>query len=468
MSKTMSDHMAALRTFDGWRSLVTGINNSDRDKRMSKTFQSSDRLSKEIADRLYHDDDIAQRVAKLPATDRWREWVTYTTSDIDASNWIQQRHEELRSQQRLIEASIWANVHGGAIIYMGIDDGRDPWEPVTGTIRDVGFLKVFSRMEVETDGTFSDIKNLARFGEPEFFLVTPKGNGSGGTSIRIHADRVLYLEGGPTSQQRKIQNGGWPDSIYQRMWERLRGHNAIWDTVEILLEDFAQAVYKINGLRDMVADADGLDKLKTRIEAVELSRSVLRAMLLDAENEEFERKTTPLDGLPEIIDKFLLRVAAAAEMPVTLLFGRAPAGLNSTGQSDLQQYYDRIRTEQKLYGAPAIERLSEVLWQSRPEGEPDAWSAEFDPIIQISDAERAQAQVVQSQADEKYVEMGLPPDLLMETRFRAEGYSFGAPVLSEKHLVKIRAAAEEPPPAPPAGDTDTVPGDTDTPADPEN
>jgi phage-related protein (TIGR01555 family) len=38
----------------------------------------------------------------------------------------------------------------------------------------------------------------------------------------------------------------------------------------------------------------------------------------------------------------MMDVAGAARTPVTKLFGRSPAGMNSTGESDLANYYDYI------------------------------------------------------------------------------------------------------------------------------
>ena len=47
-------------------------------------------------------------------------------------------------------------------------------------------------------------------------------------------------------------------------------------------------------------------------------------------------------GLPDVYDRVMMDVAGAAKTPVTKLFGRSPAGMNATGESDMNNYYDYI------------------------------------------------------------------------------------------------------------------------------
>lgn len=45
---------------------------------------------------------------------------------------------------------------------------------------------------------------------------------------------------------------------------------------------------------------------------------------------------------------------------MTKLFGRAPAGMNATGESDLQNYYDYVDTLRESVLAPILRRLLPV------------------------------------------------------------------------------------------------------------
>jgi len=66
-------------------------------------------------------------------------------------------------------------------------------------------------------------------------------------------------------------------------------------------------------------------------------------------------------GLSEVYAEFMMDMAGAAEIPATRLFGRSPQGMNSTGESDLINYYERIAQLQETYLRPALERLLPVM-----------------------------------------------------------------------------------------------------------
>src|SRR5690606_36742543 len=156
-------------------------------------------------------------------------------------------------------------------------------------------------------------------------------------------------------------------------------------------------IWKIKGLAEIVS-LDKNEELANRIAAMELARSIVRATVIDSEGEEFERKQTPVSGLPELLDRLATRLAAAADMPVTLLMGQSPAGLNATGESDIRFFYDRISAAQELEIKPKIEHLVRLLLKSHDgpsKGkEPDKWSVEFSPLWQQSEKEIAETRKI--------------------------------------------------------------------------
>ena len=77
-------------------------------------------------------------------------------------------------------------------------------------------------------------------------------------------------------------------------------------------------------------------------------------------------------GLPEVYDSMCLDLAGAARIPVTKLFGRSPAGMNATGESDPRNYYDYVDTLRESKLRPILEKLLPILcfslWGSVPDG----------------------------------------------------------------------------------------------------
>lgn len=63
--------------------------------------------------------------------------------------------------------------------------------------------------------------------------------------------------------------------------------------------------------------------------------------------------------------------------------------MNSTGESDLRNYYDAIRAKQQKDLRQPVNKLSTILYRSAVGGNPpDGFRAEFNPLWQLSDTEK--------------------------------------------------------------------------------
>jgi uncharacterized protein len=215
----------------------------------------------------------------------------------------------------------------------------------------------------------------------------------------------------------------------------IRGYDHTWTSAEQLMQDFAQAVIKIKGLAEMMA-TNGEARVRARMETMDASRSVLRAVMLDAEWEDFERKPTPMTGLPELLDRWLHRVSAAAEIPITLLFGMSPGGLNATADGDIEFFYNMIKTKQERDLRPQLEKFFKVLLCSKDGptqgAEPEGWSFDFEPLWQMSDKEKAELRKSVAETDILYIDRGvLNPQTVTENRFMGDQYSMETSVDQE-------------------------------------
>ncbi|MDR1439846.1 MAG: DUF1073 domain-containing protein, partial [Clostridiales bacterium] len=95
-------------------------------------------------------------------------------------------------------------------------------------------------------------------------------------------------------------------------------------------------------------------------------------------------------GLPEVYDAMMMDVAGAARIPVTKLFGRSPAGMNSTGESDLQNYYDYVEQKREFEFRPIIEKLLPVMALSAWGELPDGLDFSFESLRTPTEAEKAE------------------------------------------------------------------------------
>lgn len=85
-------------------------------------------------------------------------------------------------------------------------------------------------------------------------------------------------------------------------------------------------------------------------------------------------------GLQEVYESMCLNLCGASHYPMTKLFGRSPGGLNSTGESDLTNYYDYVDSQREAKLRPALEKLLPVLAMSAWGYVPDDLNITFPPL----------------------------------------------------------------------------------------
>lgn len=97
-----------------------------------------------------------------------------------------------------------------------------------------------------------------------------------------------------------------------------------------------------------------------RAKAINKTRNNLSLLLL-SNDENFVQTITSLSGLDKIVAQLLENVAVSARMPSVKLLGLTPSGFNSTGDFDLNSYYDEIMSLQNAIIKPIIEKILHLL-----------------------------------------------------------------------------------------------------------
>jgi phage-related protein (TIGR01555 family) len=396
----------AVMRIDSWVNEATGFGTA-RDKTEFGFVLPSRILSDQELSALYHSDDMAARMVDIIPQEMMREGFGIETGDVKLDASINDKLDDLDAPGKLVEGMRWGRAFGGAGLLIGADDGRDADQPlVPERAKDIDYLYCIDR-RLLWPMTFYEEPGHPKLGQPKTFLVTTMGGTHYSTSV-VHETRLILFRGAATGIREKMMLFGWDLSVMQRAYEVLRSFNTGWRAVETLLTDGNQAIFKMTGLAEMLASG-GEEVLRTRMQAMDLYRSVMRALVIDADGKEsFDRHSTTFAGIPDTLDKFMLRLAAAVQIPVTILMGQSPAGMNATGESDFRWFYDRIRAEQTTMLAPKIRRLVSV-WLRTKKGQslgasrakqlgvkfPALWTET--PLVQ------AQRQFQIAQADDLYI-----------------------------------------------------------------
>lgn len=423
---------ARARRLDEWGSVLTGLGRQERDKRLSFEFEGEDVSLEELED-LYRGDDLASRIVENPVDAMLRQgWDLVVEGDSGSlAEDVAALLDELGAETALHEALCAAGYAGGGLILLGADDGlRDaPDKPLRlEAVKKGGlqWLTVFTPREVMPVLEY-DNPNARDFGQPSAYQVRQEVDADAfGARLaaprRMHASRFIRFDGVRIPRRHMVDNGGWHDSALRRVVKVIRDYQTSWGTAAVLMQEFAQAILRLKGLAELIAaDEDG--KVLRRAELLTLARSIANTLLLD-EGEDFRREVVPLGGLPEMLEQMALRVAGAARQPATLLFGRAPAGLNATGESDVRGWYDYVKAQQVKQLRPALNRLVQLSFRHLGVREPSNWTVRFRPLWQLTEGEAADVRLKQAQVDKVYLDSGaLTPEEVALSRFGGDDYS---------------------------------------------
>jgi len=395
--------MKVVGRLDSWINALTGLGGL-RDKLTYHQILPGVRLTDGALEALYDTDDIAAKIVdKLPRDATRRGFSLEFEGDSDdesatAMRALYAQLEDLAVLPKLREAWIWARLYGAGAVYLGADDGLLPDEPLAeDKIVEVRFLNVLRRPQLEVRKRYSDIHG-PKFGQPELYAVRRADvRRDAALEVLIHESRLVFFPGALTARNVTQAADDWDNSVLQRAHDCLRQSASGWQSTAHLMSDASQAVLKIDHLSEIIATG-GEARLRARMEVMDMARSVCRAILVDAEREEFTRVATSFAGLPEILDRFMMRDAAAAEMPVALLYGRSAAGLNATGESDTRAWYDVIEDAQNDVLRPRLERVVRVFMLAKngpTRGqEPENWKLSFTPLWQPTEKESAETRKI--------------------------------------------------------------------------
>jgi len=353
---------------DGWENEVTGQGTS-RDKTSFNSFNAGRVLQEDELSALYHGNDVAQRMVDIVPDEMLREGFDVQLGDPGLDQRFADKIEGLGLDDKIANGIRWGRLFGGGGLLLGCDDGRSAAAPlVPEKAKALSYVYEFDRRYLWPLTWYNEAGN-PKLGQPETYMVTSPSAYTTMPVAIVHESRLILFGGSPTGLLERQMNFGWDLSVLQRATEVLGDFGMAWRAVALLLADGNQAVFKMAGLADAIA-AGSSEVLLKRYAEMDRARSIVRATVIDAGEsaesggappEEFERKVFPMTGIPETLQALMLRLASTVRIPVTILMGQSPAGMNATGESDFRWFYDQIKSDQKRKLTPRVRRLARII-----------------------------------------------------------------------------------------------------------
>lgn len=371
---------------------------------------------------LYEGNGLFSKIIDTPAEEALKHGFDLNLKNDDLDAFVESALDDLEWEEKAATAIKWARLYGGAIIVMLIDDGRGLEEPVDWeNVRSIDELRVYERAIVQPDYTSLYMQDFgvrgkpnraSKFGQPEFYYVSSIYG-----SFTVHESRCLVFRNGVLPEQisnSTYQYWGMPE--YVRIRRALRETTTAHSDAVKLLERSVQAVYSMKNLAALLTTDEGENQVLKRLQVIDQARSFLNSIAIDSEGENYDFKTTQFAGVSDVIDSTCNMLSALTNIPQTILFGRSPAGMNATGDSDLENYYNFVERIQKLMLKRNLRDLLDVIFRagvaSKEVDEIPDYKLTFNPLWSLSDTEqatvdqtRAATAQVKAQTAQIYVDM---------------------------------------------------------------
>lgn len=176
-----------------------------------------------------------------------------------------------------------------------------------------------------------------------------------------------------------------------------------------LLTKFSLTVFKTN-LNEQLFSGGDWSQIDNRVNNFVQYRSNDGVMLIDKESEDIDIKSTSLAGVKDIVSQAMEIVAAYFNEPVTKMWGLTPSGFN-TGESDLNNHYDHIASQQEKQLRDQIEYVLKVL-QVQEWGEIDnEITFTFNPLSEEKEESIATVNKLKAETQQIYISNGvISPD----------------------------------------------------------
>lgn len=340
---------------------------------------------------LYRENWIVKRIVDVVAEDMTKNWYSIK-SQISPQSKKQIARLEARTAVRakVLEGLKWGRLYGGAAAVMVIKGQEDMLDQplnydliMPGSFK--GLIVVDRWSGISPSAELVENISDPDFGLPKYYTVADEAFGFG---VRVHHSRIIRFIGRPLPNIEEQSEQYWGTSELEHVYSELKKYDNTSYNIAALVFSANLKVYQMDGFDQLgTLNPSALQDLYQTLALMNWMRSS-QGMQVIGPKDVFTTHQYSFSGLSDIYEMFMLDISGAAAIPVTKLFGRSPAGMNATGESDMANYYDSIEEQQEATLRPMLDRLLPVMCISEFGAIPDDLEFEFEPVRRPSEEEK--------------------------------------------------------------------------------
>lgn len=280
-------------------------------------------------------------------TRKWIEIVGGEEQDAELVGKLDILQKRYKLQKLFHDAAVMVGFYGGAFIFVDtgaegdeltypLDIKKGGWE--LQSAKRLAF-RVVDPVNVTPCDYNCDNPLAADYMKPRHWWVLGR---------KVHCSRLLTLvENEPPTLLKPSYNFlGIPRAQlladYVAHFKEARNH------VIDLAKKISLLVFKTD-TDQLFATPDGARLFDVKTKVLQRYRDNNCIAMCDKEREDISNVQTSIAGATDIVRQQLEFVAAINRTPAVKILAISPSGFNATGESDIRNYYDHIRSQQELY-----------------------------------------------------------------------------------------------------------------------
>lgn len=305
----------------------------------------------------------ARKIIRIPVEDALRKpWMVEGLDEKDAKA-IETKLTELRFFDVLKRSLMLERLFGGCLTFFGLEDAEDDPSKEYHAKKEKARLRFCNSIPISRIARVNWCTDplSEHYMRPDAFMI----NGQ-----EVHTSRCLVWDGEPLFDpydyaltQFRSNLAGFGPSKLAPIWDDIIKAVGTRQAAYQLIQINGSIIAAIQGLQDLNGTNPGKATLN-KLKEIANSLSVFRAALLDGEKVDIQSLNTSFGSVPELLMMYLQVLSAASDIPATRFIGQAPGGLNATGESDLENYYNSIDAYQRQRIEPQLRRTYDVIGYS--------------------------------------------------------------------------------------------------------
>lgn len=322
---------------------------------------------------LYRENWLVQSLVGIIPDDMCREWFCLSEEvDPERLRRLEQVQMETGLRESVNEGLRWGRLYGGAaglIVIRGqegmLDRPLDLETVLPGSFRGLYILDRWCGITPEAGLVFRRGRMV-----PEYYTINSE---EGGVVARVHHSRIIRFIGRELPYLERMAEMYWAASEVESLYQDVVKHNNVAANMAALTFRANVDTMEVQSLDQLfsLTSGDMQRRFWNTMQCQSVMQSNFGLRLVDKGNQIHNTQYT-FTGLQEVYEAMALDLCGASHIPMTKLFGRSPAGMNATGESDLTNYYDYIDTLRESKLRPILQQLLPVLamsaWGENPEG----------------------------------------------------------------------------------------------------